>query len=780
MSFDAAMGQLLRDMKAGVQHGDADAATATVLDDLVRFLPAGRAAFLLFTMPLSRPAPPVCSSGWTRAALQDPDAVEALARWLSRARGAEVVVPADAAEHRRLAGWLLTSAEARDADRLVICPLHPFVNPDFRDSAVLRLVLVVACAGEVDAEAREEIEFAAWLLAHLRINREAARFAHRNRLLAAAVDQGVRQVLTRGPVSEDVRAHFQELVSRIRRLLNCDTCQLFLLPRFVSGFEDRASEDRVWLAAHDAANREGLRVLRDDVSLIAHLWCHPELSPLKVADVLYQNDYGRYGLDRVGLTRHFVGAVLRAPGSEAFLGILAARDKYGVETGGGEARTADRGFSDDDELLLAAEAAALSAVLAGQMAGSRADAGLRTRIESLRDRLSAESCELYLRVAEPAPAAAAESIELVVHARRNWSSFAVYARGEGITGQVLATGKDVLIEDGLAQWLHLDRTAQQAGRRRPGKYRVSQHLIAVMIPAPPLLPDAETLAPIGVLKVRDRLDSEGRSINARPFTTEDQHLVHAFAQMISMRIAIADYAAQRRRDEMTRHRFLTHAFRHDLVGNLIRPAILQLKHHPELPEDLRWLPAHLESAAAMFDRSWIGASLAAGVHRADRRAECDVRGVLRALFPSPDSCLFPDPDESHARLCVRLMDDKTPGPLLAHLSNRLLELAVLALPLSMYHHAAPNDRDPAVVADVSVQRTERGVRVTISLGTPATGLQWPPTETEERLAHIVSYPRLLQCPPIPVRALQAALAAHAASMTGACAADAVTIRIDLA
>lgn len=780
--LDAVIGGLLRGMKAGTYHNDLDRATVELLGQMRGRLPGVCGAFVLSTVPVSKPMSPVCSRDWNQAALNDPTALQAVAHWLAQYSETVFLPSIDGEATQRLVKWLLGCVRGDRPEGLSICPLKQFFPPDYQDAATLRLVLVTAHSGAFDAGVREEVEYVAWVLAHLRLNREASRLAHRCRTLAAVIDQGTRQILTRGAVSTDVRGQFRDLVSRIQTLLNCDTCQLYLLPRFIAGVDGRSGDERVWLAAQSLANREGLRCARTDLSLVSHLWCHPELKRLNVPDVLYQNDYGRYGLDPMGLTRHFLGTVLRGATDDGLLGVLAARDKYAVAVGdAGQARTADRGFTDEDEEELRLVGEALTPWLkqhAGKLRTASCERQLRTRLEALRAQLTADSCELYVLppLIEAQRAGGDECLELVCHTRRDWAGEAVYTRGEGITGQVFATGDDIIVEDGLAQWLHLDREAQRAGLRKPGKYRVSQHLMAVKVPAPPLLSDAEALAPIGVLKVRDRLDHDRKSLSPRPFSGEDLHLLHAFAQMISVRIAVGEYADQRRQDEMARHRFLTHAFRHDLVGNLIRPAILQLKHHPELPGDLAWLPAHLQGAADMFDRSWVGASLAADVHRPDPKAECDVARVLGELFATPEHCLAPDPDESHAHLSVRWLAQDVPAGRRVRCGARLIELAALALPLAVYHHADAVPRGSAVVADVALRATPTGVRLTITLPLAST---WPPSDVGERLTHIISYPRLLQCPPIPTRVFERALAGHGAQLAGDVAVGATTVSIEL-
>lgn len=787
--IEKVVGRLLHAVQ-GQEFGATFEHTAAALLEQVRAeLPGVCGAFLLSQVPASKPEPPLRCSGWRPNALQDIAELRALARFVSTFKRTTYVSIWRPLPNAECLKWVQEQLREPAVALFAICPLQQYVSPDIQGTAALRLVLVVAFSAAADPARhsephRSELELLAWLLAHLRVNYEAPRLARRCRTLADIIDQGVAQILTRVPAPANVRELFNRLVGKIRLLLNCDTCQLYLLPQYAEGMEAKQARDRIWLVAESVANREGLRYYRSDTALFSYLWRNPQLSPLNVPNLLDDPQYGQYALGKLGLTRHFLGMVL--PGApSAALGIVTALDRYAPDLSvGGHPCTAQDGFTAEDQEALVRLAGELTGWLRdnrGLLIDPEVRRQLRERVKRIREALSADTCQLYLRpeVIGTEPVGTEEYLELVCNARRDWSQDASYARGEGLTGQVFMTGQDRVVEDGLGSWLALVRDAEKAGRRKPGKYRVSQHLMAVPIPAPPLLgADEAVKGPIGVLKVRDRLRSDEKTLSLRPFSREDSHLLHAFARMIAVEIGMREYALQRKVQEMLRLCYMTHAFRHVVAGNLIKPAILHLRRQENLPPELRWLPGLLEDADNMLDRSWVGAAIAAGRHTPEHGAPCDLGGILQELFPEPERCLAPDRDESRADVSVRLGDAPAADAVWVLCERRLIELAVLVLPVALYHAARVAPGGGPLPVEVSAQAGGPRAVLRFRAPTGSRWSEWPPEEMWDELTYIVSYPRRLQCPPIPFGAFQKQLAHYNATLHGEAQEDETSLWIE--
>jgi hypothetical protein len=388
--------------------------------------------------------------------------------------------------------------------------------------------------------------------------------------------------------------------------------------------------------------------------------------------------------------------------------------------------------------------------------GDLGTTGARGRVGEAVDRIRRDLCgdtsQLYLtpdfigrRRALPE-----DYMELYCHSRRAWLADANYGKGERLTGRVLA-GTPVNEPDMFLRLSEQEAGGQAPAGRRLGKYRLSQHFLAVPIPAPVAFRD-EGRPPeaIGVLKVRDRLQRDRVTLSAQGFSKEDEYLLQAFARMISVKIAIRAHLLRRESEQRAQSTGVAHAYRHDLT-NMLRPAMLRMR---ELPGNLDYLPRLLERAGKMVDRSWKAARIAEGTYVPEEGAVCDLRALLHDLFPAEDACLAPQYG-CDANLLVQA-PRVPPESIWVRCDRTLLELAILVLPVWLHHHLdAATRADPQFQLKVSVsaERAEPGARLELVV---PTACDWPPTPDEDAAragGDHLCYTNLLICPLIPWDAL---------------------------
>jgi hypothetical protein len=755
------VGRFLRLVREEPGHTGFAAPLTALLEELQANLPGVGGALLLSAWPRSTPEPPIYSSAWDLIRLQEQDRLRAVAHYLSQIK--DVTYLDRSPNEPAVISWLAGGLRNNDPRQFAILPLRCFVPPEFSAAPPLQMALLVAFIRADGDQPRapephkEDLQFLAWLIAHLRINWEAPRLARRSMDLASTIEAGVTHILAETPPWADAQTHFGQLVDNIRILMSCDTCQLYLFPAHAACMRDK-NPDRVWLVAEQVATREGLRNMRSESSLVSYLWRNSVSSPLAISDLLDHPQFRPYALSSLGLTRHFLGMLLTTAAPYEVIGALTLRDRY-ARADDGHMCIARDGFSGDDGRTLHNRAADLVHLLTqnrGLLMGASAARGpIRQEVDRICRDLYADTCQLYLipEVIGKPRGAAEDYMELYYHSRHSWLGDANYARGERLTGRVLA-GATINEPDMFLRLSELEGRHAVATRRKYGKYRLSQHFLAVPIPAP-TAPTEGGRPPeaIGVLKVRDRLQRDRVTLGTQGFSKEDEYLLQAFARMISVKIAIRAHLMQRETEQLAQGTDLAHAFRHDLT-NMLRPAMLRMQ---ELPGDLEYVPRLLERAGRMVDRSWRAARLAEGRYTADHNVTCDLGALLRELFPAADACLAP---QYSCEVNVVVAGQTVPTtPLLVRCDPTLLELAILVLPVWLHHHVDPAVRsDPQFQLKVNVgaQPTDAGARLELRVPVRC---DWPagpePDETRERGYHLC-YTNLMISPLIPWDAFVAA------------------------
>ncbi len=766
------VGRLLRSIMSHELGESFELPAAELLEQICQNLPKVRAAALMSTVPRSKPELPVRSSGWAEPELRSAPHLGELSDYL---RKFDTYRTLNFDDEPAAPAWLAEALRKLGTTRLVVCPLAPYAPRRFRETPAFQLALMMALADVPTPGAPasappddEDLRFLGWVLIQLRINWEAPQIARRSRTLADIVDQGARTILRPGSLPVDRRQRFAGLVAKIRQLINCDTCQLFLLPKYIQAVETKQPNDRIWLAAERTANREGLRHFKDDPdSLISRLWREPARSPLNISNLLDDQQDRYAALGKLGLTRHFLGILLQTEEPPQVLGVVALQDKYAAGPDG-QMCTADEGFSPRDVDVLRRCGDSLVAFLHENRPLLRREeivSQIQERLERIRRDISADTAEIYLtpEVIGIHGIDRRPYLQLYCKVRRDWSRDANYARGEGLTGHVFATGQDAVVEDGLLEWIRLSEKAITAGRRRPGKYRVSQHFVAVPIPAPPFVA-ADEPGPIGVLKIRDRLETDGRALSAQAFSPEDRHLLHAFAHMISVELSMAQFARAREIDELIHYCYLTEGYKHDVVGNVIEPAILNLA-GITLPPSLDWLPKYLTQAKTMLQRSWVAAAIAAGRYDDPTSPPCDLGLTLRELFSGKESYLAPDPRQARADLVLKLVNPPPAKAMWVLCDQHLLEIAVLVLPVWLYHQAGLAAKTPLIHIMVKVAAEVLHGKPTLSFSAPVR-TSWPVKQSIDEHRYVVSYLKALRCPPINWATFEGQFAAFNAKLDG--------------
>jgi hypothetical protein len=758
------VGRFLRQVRAAGGGGGFEAPLRELLERLQDCLPGVGGALVLSAWPRSTPQPPIYSHTWDIVRLQEQDRLRAVAHYLSQIK--EVTYLDRSPSEPEALSWLAGALRENDPSQFAILPLRCFVPAEFSAAPAFQMALVVAFVrpagdGPRDPEPhKEDLQFLAWLIAHLRINWEAPRLARRSMDLASTIEAGVTHILAETPPWADAQAHFGQLVENIRVLMGCDTSQLYLFPAHASCVRDK-SPDRVWLVAEQVATREGLRNMRHDSSLVSYLWRNSVTAPLAISNLLDHRLFRQYALSSLGLTRHFLGILLTTAEPYEVIGALTLRDRYA--RGEDEHMCIARdGFSGDDARTLQNRAADLIYVLTknrGALVGPAAKGLVRQEVDRIRRDLYADTAQLYLipEVIGQPRAVPEDYMELFYHSRRTWLGEANYARGERLTGRVLA-GTTINEPDMFLRLTELEGRHASAARRKYGKYRLSQHFLAVPIPAPVAAPEGgQPAEAIGVLKVRDRLQRDRVTLGMQGFSKEDEYLLQAFARMISVKIAIRAHLMQRETQQLAQSADLAHAFRHDLT-NMLRPAILRMR---ELPSDLEYVPRLLERAGRMVDRSWRAARLAEGSYTPDHNATCDLRALLQELFPDGDACLAP---QYSCEMNLVLRGPMVPASLLTVRCDRnLLELLILALPVWLHHHVDAAVRSAPQFqfrVEVLAEPTDSGAR--LELRAPVR-CDWPagPAEDEAReLSYHLCYTNFLICPLIPWDAFVSAFGAY--------------------
>ena len=764
---------------------------AGLLQEMQDHMPGVAGAILLSSKACSRPEAPVCSDAWDRRVFDDGEKLAKLADYLDknferRPKGAEY--------HTRTANdpeefkWLAQALRTGRPSSFGIIPLKVFVPPGLGMARAVSSLLVVAfdnltpkSGGAVDQPYRKELEFLGWVITHLSINWESAGLARRYDHLTRAIHHGVGDVLTQKQPVAGRASEFSELVERIREHMRCDSCQLYLLPEYTDSLKEKDPEC-IWLIDEAVAPSKPLKHGWGDHCLVSHIWRAEEDTPLKEADLLRHPVYGKYALGPLGLSRCVLGLLLWSSNGAQPIGVILLRDKHALDDQG-LMRIEVRGFDEDTKERLTARARPLVGVLerCHDLSDKKTRGSVVAEVDQIRSAFSADRCELYLtpefrgrRKGDDGTSC----MELYCRCRRSWCGDAFYARGEGITGQVFESGKLRRIDDGLLKWMEVFKKEDKSRKAEAGKYRLSQHLIAVPISEPVQLRDAGAPGKtIGVLKIRDRLNRNEDALSTEGFSQGDERLLEAFAQMISVRIGNRRSAQLRERGERERNREMAHTYRH-VVGNFtLGLTLFAGVSGAELPEDYL---IDANRLTQMLNRSLVAAQTAANQRGYDEQESCDLQAVWAGLFPK--GSLSTD-STCKVRATLR-SETKAPAKgTLVKCDRTLLEVAILTLPTWMYDHAQPlpaKGEEKTLTVKVVVEERDRSVHIVLL---PSLPMRFPAEGEDEDNAvpnaRPISYPKCLISPPVSWEALTNQLGRFGVSLRRSEAEDKAQIWIDI-
>lgn len=641
-----------------------DQGIRNLLDDVVKSLDGAVGSVVLSTWR-SSPQRPICSAGeWNEAQLQNTERLREIAALLHNIEKFQCFTKVD--QSADALNWI-RSLLTNESNELVVLPLRGFLPKETSDSPALKYALVTAFKpGKAGGkEHRQALVEYARFLAVILMARECPRLMDRTRKLAKAFLKGVNQLLNepREPVGPAYRdTHWGQLVSDIQNLMECDTCQLYLLPQFADLQKD---QDKIWLVAESAACRHSLRYYRNENALTSYLWREHATHPLRIRDLPNDPVYRLRKKGKFGHARHFLGAVLRDARLDP-LGIITLRDKFENDPSTGQSRINNAGFSDEDEIAFTERVSRLSAFIEdnrGNLTKSELHSEIDAKLENIRESFSADTCLLLItpETIGKKKDGDADYIELYSVQRRNWLHEANYVKGEGLTGKVWELGESINEQDVL------DSLRRHQGN---GKYRLSQHCLGVPIRGPGVQPRGASQPIIGVLKVRDRL--EAGELTDRGFSDEDRHLLEAFADMISARLAFRQVLEEKETLSRAQLDGVGSAVYHD-VRNIIRPNL-----NLELPENVRL--RLLKRALTFTDRFNVALNVYLRRYQNDGNPKCSLGAVVRYMLPPGSDGKSPDP--THCGLYFTVSSSSAPikPGLRVYCNPRLAELTLLAVP----------------------------------------------------------------------------------------------------
>ncbi len=699
-------------------------------------LPGVAGALLVSASPEGKPQHALCSSAWDQKELQDQERLRDLAEHLKAARANGTTLHGRRAVDETPLGWLASCLRNQEASTFVMVPLCHYVPTELVDVGRFRRTLIVAFATGTrpTPNALETLEFLAWLMAQLMVNDECPRLQGRYHALAHAIRNGVSEILAAlalpKPARDQLESGFGPLVQRIRELMVCDTCQLYLLPQYSSRLA-ASRADQVWLVAEDFADRHGLRYAYSDESLVSLVWKRKENTPLRVNNMLFDPQHRQYALGKFGLTRHVLAMrlVIDAPEYET-LGVLVLRDKYEKGDDGYE-QLAEKGFPEDDEERIVKRAYSADGLVSwlSSLKG-RLDAGgsreqVVAALNQMRESICADTGLLFVppQVWGKEKEGSGAYMDMYCHSRQHWILHAHYSKGDGLTGRAF-NGEAINIPDVL---LMLTESAKGNGTPVLGKYRLSQHVLAVPITGPSLL-GGGAASVIGVLKVRDRLVASTRTsgavaLSAQPFSDEDRELLVAFANMISVSMSLREYLREKLAGKDAGLMEIMGGIAHDYVAEGGGMALRSYWGTRMAVEDVKWGPMQV----------------------------CNLTAALGELLPR-DGGVLNAYEGCGADVSIRA-EGISGGSLRVQCDRWLIEVAVLALPVYLWHVVRQGGgalRGDVPVA-IAVACDQGWVTVCIStgrFGKQASDWELTAPVMERNLVH---FTRKILCPLIPLR-----------------------------
>ncbi len=733
---------------------------ADLLQEMQDKIPGVTGTILLSSQACAKPKLPVCSKAWNRKLLSEDDGLARLASYLKEhfdlAGDAAVTYHKHTADDPPEFRWLARALKAGRPDTLAIIPLKSFVPPEYVAARTARSLLVVALnesrvtqGGDVERPYAKELEFLAWIVTHVSINWESAGLARRYDHLADAIHSGVVDLLAQRQPMAGAATEFGGLVERVREHMNCDSCQLYLTPEYAPDTNDK-TRDRVRLVNEAIAPFKPLRHGWGDQSLVSHIWQAGSSEPLNIPDLLRDEKFGRYALGPLGLTRCVLGLLLWNTDRTKPIGVLILRDNHSRDVQG-RVCIQDGGFKAETEGQLLARAKDLLGMLegCGGLSGDTPLDDVLNELERIRGDFKADRSELYLTPefrGKSEEEADCQHMELYCRCRRSWCGDAYYVADEGTTGQVFASGKPIRIDDGFLHWTDAFEKEEESGSVQAGKYRLSQHVIAVPVFEPVQLRAAgKPIRTIGVLKIRDRLNRNEDALAADGFSRGDMRLLQAFAQMISFRIGNQESMKWREAQERERAREIAGTYRHE-VGNFACAIKFLLGGSPGDTNEAYVVGA--DRIVQMLNRSLAAARVAADQNAHSEDDWCDLQAVWRNLFHN--GSISTDATYS-IRATVQSDVESLAEGTLVKCGQTLLEVAILVLPAWLYEHT-PNTlldgKKEALTVKVVSKETSGWLHIGLVTSVAIASLD-ESGSTTTGLERPIVYPKCLISPPVP-------------------------------
>ncbi len=264
-------------------------------------------------------------------------------------------------------------------------------------------------------------------------------------------------------------------------------------------------------------------------------------------------------------------------------------------------------------------------------------------------------------------------------------------------------------------------------------------------------------------QIRNRLQLDQKTLNSQWLPEEDTNLPGAFADIVSKKV-MAEYSVLRKELQELRLAHAVLGVQHDVKSVLWLPRFF------EGVEGMRdSISAQLERLRTMFDRSCTAARVVSNSYVFSRRATCDVAGVLREFFPpqAPGEVQYLSPlMECRANVLLRTagISDE---PLEVQCDKKLIELAILVLPVLVYHltdiRLTDDHRPIEAIISCAGTRTRR-MQMTIVVAASTTSLSNKSKECD-LASHYVHYTNLLCGPVIPWEAFVKAFKYYGAAVS---------------
>jgi len=174
--------------------------------------------------------------------------------------------------------WLAGGVNTKEPQALGFLPLRAVLPEAFSTSPVFRQVLIVALVG--DSKTRPDhqgaFEGAARAISLDLMAQDFPRLLTQMRSLGDAFKTGTLRLLApgalQGVASLDDIGTWDRVVDAIRELMDCDACQLYLIPQYAPQDIQGADAQCIWLVAESVKDRTGMKYYRKEDSLTSYLW----------------------------------------------------------------------------------------------------------------------------------------------------------------------------------------------------------------------------------------------------------------------------------------------------------------------------------------------------------------------------------------------------------------------------------------------------------------------------------------------------------------------------